>query len=224
MKKLIITLALALSSNIAVQAQPVYSNIVGMVKVTAESGKNTYVASNFIPDGGEITVEELLGDSLPSRSRVFFWNSTGGAEGKGEYETAVYGTRGWSNGDISIERSKGFIINIPEEDPQNSYTIVLSGSVPSASEEPNASVVLEVGLTLTAYPYPVTKKISEAGFSPDSLDQIFIWDGTEWLRSTYGTRNGWSSDLDLNPGVSFFYKKASLTSTTWEPTNPVPSN
>jgi hypothetical protein len=220
MKKIILTLAFALTAAITAQAQPVYSNVVGMVKMTAFRGAYTQVASNFVFENGSVTVADFFGNSLPPLSSVFFWSTQNG----GEYLTATYGTRGWSNGTLEIDRAKGFIISIPNDAPQASYDIVFNGSVPSATAEASIDTVLIPGFNLIGMPYVVPVSLSEANFQASNLDQVLLWDGTSWQTSTFGTRGGWSTDFTIEPGQAFFYKSNLLNPKTWTLSNPVNLN
>jgi len=221
-KTLAFLLITGLITGLAAHAQPVYSNIVGMVKVTANRGAYTYVGSNFLMTDGPVTVSDFFVDSLPSDSRVFFWVTPESPSEEAGYQTAIYGSRsGWSNGDLEIDRAKGFIISIPSNASEESYEVLFSGSVPLDSEEASTNIVLEAGLTLTTSPYPVALKISEANFNPQESDRIHLWTGSGWSSSTYGSRSGWSNDLTINPGMAFFYQSADTNARTWQVSNPI---
>jgi hypothetical protein len=216
MKKILTLLATAsLLTGLAVQAQPVYSNVVGMVKLTLERGKTSIVHNPFDDGNTSGTVEDVFGDLLPNGTSVYFWKTT-----QDGYDIATYGRGAWDNGDIVLVRGKAMFVSIPDSAAEASYDIVVSGSVPDGLDALTTSVQLVPGFTLTAFPYPMPVKVVDANIPAQNGDTIFFWDGSSWEIVTYG-RGAWDSDTaEFEPGKGFYYRSADLSPKNWSAQRP----
>ncbi len=220
MKKTLIPLmALALSGAAGLHAQDTVTsvNAVGMVRVDLNRGDFTMVSFPFENSGdGSMTINELFGDSLPSSSIVYSWDVV-----EQGYITSIFGTRtGWSNGDVEVDRKMGFYIFIPTNAPNPDYTITFSGEVPGGVDAEITVIPLLEGFNFVAFPYPVSKQLSETGLDDivQSGDFVYFWNGSEWISSSWGTRTGWTNNFTIDPGQGFFFRTSA--SRNWTQSKP----
>ncbi len=194
MKKLIITLALALSASIVAQAQAVYSNTVGMVKLSIEKTSLVFVSYPFESD--ETNLDTIVGDQLTgagnsgSSDRIIVWSSDSKT-----YETfwKVDGTGTAYDGkwykddgqfppvaaDVTISTGSGFWVQSRSSEDQE---LVINGNVPA---EP-VLVSIPEGLAQVGIPYPVEMNVNSTEFDINAIakgagnsgssDRLIFWD------------------------------------------------
>jgi hypothetical protein len=213
MKKFIITIALALTASIVAQAQPVYSNTVGMIKIEVDEGDMVLIQTPFQSDDIDLNVTELFGVDLPVGSEIFYWVADGDQNERQRYRS-IQLTKNifkptesakWSDNIKTFARGEGFFLRIGDNGDENVDTIsvTLSGNVPDQNSEPSTTKTLVFGLQMLGVPYPVPADLTEEdsqepnpllGLNPSVGDVIYYWandagTGTSrWFSSTF-TKN-----------------------------------
>lgn len=215
MKKLILTLTMAFLASMAVQAQAVYSNTVGMVKLTLNRGEQSIIHNPFeSADSEPMTVVDLFGDTLPNGTNVYFWDENQ------NYIIEQYSRGSWKPGTTEINRVKAMFVNIPSSAANATYDIVVSGNVPDGTAALNTLIALSPGLTLTAFPYPTSISINDANIPANNGDNIYFWNGTNWVIEQF-SRGSWKPGTSsFQPGVGFFYLSAEVTEKIWTAIKP----
>jgi hypothetical protein len=186
MKKIILTLAFALTAAITAQAQPVYSNVVGMNKTTLSDGGFQMV--NLPLSGDDPASGVKFSDAfsnLSDGSVAYIWVNNAYLEYT--YYTA---TGSWYNKQFDVVDNevipKGSAVWL--KDGGGGSEPVHSGPVPSGD---SYDVDFGVGFNMIGNPYPVNMKVSDIS-SPalSDGDVIYYWDGTEYQQYTYYTATG----------------------------------
>ena len=213
MKKLLPIIALALASTspgLLAQEDVVTSvNAVGMVRVDLQRGTLTLLGFPFNSDSEVVQIEELFG-GLPNGTNLFIWSNQ-------QWDAISKGRGVWGQETIELPRGASLFVQIPESSPDEVYEVVISGEVPDSLSNETTTTLTELGLTLVSFPYPVSVNITEAGFSPEPGDTVFVWsDG--WISETF-SRGSWVPGTTIiNPGEGIFYKSASTKN--WDSTKP----
>jgi len=166
------------------------------------------------------TPQTVYGDTLPSGSKVYSWNGSG-------YSSATYGpvfvpgtgtVTKW-NADLDLGNGDGYWVEAP-----GVVASTLSGDVPLDDSITNSIVA---GFQLCSYPYPVDRVVTNLGFSPVSGDKIYVWDGSGYSSSSYGsvfvpgtgTVIKWNNEtLSIATGEGFWYE--SNANTNWIASRP----
>jgi|GEM_PF-1838176 len=184
MKKLIITLAIALSAQLYVQAQPVYSNIVGMVKHELPVGGIKIVALQF-PENEDSVVLGNAFTNLGDNSVLYVWNAN-----NTYIKYTYFDGFGWFDGgtnvdSVEIKQGTGLWLS----DGGSGSSPVQSGNVPNAE---SFDVAIVAGLNMIANPYPVNLKFGDLDTSEMSdEDEIYAWNGTSYAKYTFFQGFGW---------------------------------
>lgn len=169
-------------------AQPVYSNIVGMIKHDLSDTQFKMVALQFDDSESGIPLENAFG-SLNDLTTIFVYdpNAT-----QNPYSTYVYYDGfGWYEGvsevqDGEVVLTKGMSVWI--KDGGGGSSPVHSGTVP---EEDSIDVNIVSGLNMIANPYPTELKLVDIDISNLSDgDVIWVYDSV-YTKYTYYSGFGW---------------------------------
>jgi len=225
MKAKLLFLSLISAALLTAQADAVYSNAVGMVSFELERGTLTMLSLPFILEDETLTAEELAGDTLPFGTTIYFWDSVNQVWVGNTYEQGLFGSPdSWGSELTEYSRGDGIFIRIPSEAPEENYTLVISGDVPSEATAPTTIRELESGkLYLVGSGYPVSLTVSDTklGLNPSPGDTIIIWDndqggyvGSTFEEGLFGSPDAWTDpDLEIPAGKGFFYR--SMVEQTW---------
>jgi len=218
MKKTLLTAALAgiIASAAFADSNVVSSaNVVGYVAV--ETAPGLIIASQqFL--GTNATPTELFGDTLPIGSKIYKFDPVSGYIGNiAEYQTIFLAGDAWSaeldlsDGSFWVETT---VVN----------TNTFSGDVPMAASITNNIVP---GLSLTAYPYPVSVSINDLDITPTLGDRIYKYDpATGYIgniaeyQTIFLAGDAWSSELTFEVGEGFWYENVSDTNNVWVEVRP----
>ena len=199
------------------------ANAVGFMKYQAGPGEMLALSYAFAvtpgPDGGKqaSTIQNIMGEQLPSGTTVFVWNGAGG-----DYISSVYRTTtrdakavsGWLNPGLEILPGNGFWVRFPADLPAKA-SFTLTGTVPAA---PSVTLAIVAGMNVLGYPYPVAVRWIDTALAQQAAvgDRIFLWQGQGYIdaeyRRTYDWGQGnyrdcWSrTDLMIPAGTAFWYQ------------------
>jgi hypothetical protein len=209
MKKMILTLALALCASLAAQAQ-VYSNTVGMIKIDIPDNGLVFVSFPF--EVADYNLQSVVGDQLSgstssgSSDRILVWNVN-----TSKYDTfwKVEGTDTVWDGkwiydqpgqpveaNVNISTGQGFWVQSRSSSQQ---TLNVNGNVPASPVQ----ISIPLGLTQIGVPYPVSMNVNSPEFDINSIatgstssgssDRLIFWDEDTqtyirlWLVENTGT-------------------------------------
>lgn len=217
MKKLIFTLVLAFSASLITHAQPVYSNIVGMVKQDLPENGFKIVALQFPETETGVTLGNAF-TGLSDESVLFVWNPNNTYTRYTYYEGF-----GWFQGASdanNTEISKGSALWL--RDGGSGSSPIHTGNVP---ETATVDVNVVAGFNLISNPYPVNLRIGDIDINGLSEnDVIFVWDGSTYTRYTYYEGFGWfkgateSNDIEIPAGQGFWLRAGSVGTLTFTKT------
>lgn len=217
MKKIIMTVAVAVCAAVVTAQTVTSANIVGYNKDISAVG---FHISGMQFDNPTNTPQTVYGDSMPMGSKIYKFNGA-------SYDTAVYGSvfvpfvglvTKWS-ADLELGGGDGYWVEAP-----SAATAILSGEVPMADSITNS---LAVGFNLVSYPYPVDRVITNLGFAPVAGDKIYVFNGASYDTSTYGSVfvpfvglvTKWSNEtLPVAVGQGFWYEATAAQ--TWVSNKP----
>lgn len=200
MKKLILTLAFALTAALTAQAQPVYSNVVGMIKTSIPAGDFQIVALPLSGSETSVLLDDAFGDVV-NGTVLYVWDG----EGYVDYQYLDF-LGGWVNssnvpvGD-SVSITQGTSVWLKSGGSET--TLVHSGNVP---ESATTTINFTQGFTLISSPYPANLLLGDLDVTDiRNGDTIFIW--TEAGYADYQYLNflgGWvnSSNVPVGDTVS----------------------
>ena len=170
------------------------------------------------------TPSSIYGDTLPSGSKIYKWTGSG-------YQSATYGpvfipgsglVTKW-DADLSLDSGEGFWVY-----GAASIDTFLSGNVPVDDAITNS---IASGFQICSYSYPVGRVVTNMGFSATSGDKIYVWNGTNYVTSSYGQvfvpGQGlvvkWDNEnLQVKVGQGFWYQ--STATNTWVALRPFSLN
>jgi hypothetical protein len=190
MKKIILTLAFALTAALTAQAQPVYSNVVGMVKTTIADGEFEIVSLQFPGEGTGVKLLDAF-TGVNDLSVVYVWDAN-----QSEYNEFTFYQGDWYNkfGVITnnLEITQGQAVWI--KDGGGGANVVHSGVVPEVA---SVNVPVSQGYNLIANPYPVSLKLSDISVGVlSNFDKVYsfsegsyaeyTWYNGDWY-DTFGT-------------------------------------
>jgi hypothetical protein len=214
MKKIILTLAFALTAALTAQAQPVYSNIVGMVKQDLPENGFKIVALQFPETATGVTLGNAF-TGLSDESVLFVWNTNNTYT-----RYTYYDGFGWYQGATEsndVEIVKGAALWL--RDGGSGSSPIHTGTVP---EQASIDVNIVVGFNLISNPYPVNLRIGDIDTSGlTENDVIFVWNGSSYTRYTYYAGFGWyqgateSNDIEIPAGQGFWLRSESAGSLTF---------
>ena len=240
-KALVALLAIAMVASLSFAQDEVKSvNVVGFVKLSLSPGFSM-IRNDFINMEGDPTPENILGERVPLNTRIFEWDT-----GTGLYKIAEYKARtvivppnppvtvtNWGGDDVMLDQGVGFWIDIPDEadDPTE---ISIMGEVPDNGSN---TVVTLSGFNLISYPYPtpIAWTNTTLAKNPTIGDAVYqynvdtgLYNISEYKVTTVivppnppVTVTNWSgSDITIDVGEGFWYKKASAGSDFWEELQP----
>lgn len=149
----------------------------GFSKVQEPAG---FFISGMQFDNETNTPTTVYGDSLPSGSQIYKWNGS-------SYSSASYGqvfvpgtglVTKW-DADLDLGSGDGYWVQSPD-----AVDATLSGDVPVDAAITNSIIA---GFQICSFPYPVDRVITNLGFTPTSGDQIYVWSGSGYASSSYGS-------------------------------------
>lgn len=208
MKKLVLTAAVVACAGV-VSAQVYSENIVGYNKDAASAAGFHISAMQF--ENATNTPTTVYGSQMPVGSKIYKFNGT-------SYDTSTYGSvfvpiqglvTKWS-AELNLAGGAGYWVEVP-----SAAEAVLAGEVPAAASITNQ---LSAGFSLVSYPYPVDRVVTNMDLSPAVGDKIYVFNGTSYDTSTYGSVfvpiqglvTKWSNEtLAIGVGEGFWYETTS---------------
>ena len=228
MKKLITAIIASTAVFIGVAfAQVTSKNAAGYVKTDVPAGGLALVGMPFTSfDGQPRTIDEILPPAdLPQQSQCFVWSNAQnryiGANLLPDFTVPPFDgsvTR-WQGelvtAGITFELGTAYFVKMP---PAQGGTVYNTGEVPGSNNGlDTVNKTIPSGLEMLVHSYPVALKLSEANLNPNLQDQVLVWDITnqEFTGSNFlpdftvppfdGSVRKWSVDIELTPGMGFFY-------------------
>jgi hypothetical protein len=166
MKKIILTLAFALTTALTAQAQPVYSNVVGMVKFDVNGGEFTMLQFPFLSEDGSAKIVEEVFVDMPVGTKIYIWNEVGQTY---DIVTKASPTL-WLPQNKEIKRGVGFFVQTPAISPVT--PLVMSGDVP----EGNKLKTLKLGFNLVGFPFPAETTVENSALNSVTAvgDKVYL--------------------------------------------------
>ena len=238
------TVALSLLAGVSLGAAAVWAqtsvysaNVVGFVTVDIPRGGMVMLRNDFVNQSGSsnVTPSTLFGTNLPVNTAVYKW-TTSGVPG---YQISTYkrivgppptfkATTNWTPDTITLERGGGFWLQIPTNAPNASYSISISGEVPTDSQ---ATVPVAEGLNMLAYMFPTEILWTNTTLAAKAKagDAVYLWGGASYSVNTLQAKTGppptflkttnWSiPTMKIPVGRSVWYMSARTN--TWTEARP----
>lgn len=186
MKTKLLTFALLSSLLLSAHAESVYSNIVGMMKITVEPDSFNLISLPFEGSSGDITLGEAF-ETVADQTTIYVWTNLA----YNEY-TFFSAAPGWfapgfvPSDDVTIP--KGSSVWVKASSSQ--IELVHSGGV---TEDTSIDVNFGVGFNLISVPYPIQTTLGDLDVTDISDgDVIYIWNGSGYDEYTYfSAAPGW---------------------------------
>jgi hypothetical protein len=205
MHKLIASLIVSASALAVAQAQaPISSvNAAGYIKVTVQANKF---------DGGQQSLDDVIGTALPDSSVVYVWNSANQTFDLSNYIDGL----GWFP-NLNLRRGEGFFVNAAPG--AASYDLFLYGEVPGATSAQTTSLNVGVGFSSIGFPYPVATTLNTSGLNDVTVDgdTVFMWNSVNQNYNLYNRIDApgfeWAGDENtaITPGSAIFLKKTTAS-------------
>ena len=207
MKKWVIMLAAAtIAAGAFADSNTVSSaNILGYIATT--NAPALFIKGVQLDDGIN-TPQSMYGDTLPKGSTIYKFDGENYAIST--YTDVFVPGSGlvakWSV-DIIFKNGEGYWLQLPG---MNSF--VNSGDV---LMDDSITISINEGLQMLSYPYPVDRLITDLGLTPSKGDNLYVFDGTNYLISSYtdvfvpgsGLVTKWSNeDVEIFAGQGFWYE------------------
>lgn len=221
MKRLLgIACTVAMAAPLAFGQASVFSqNAVGYVRVNvprgvAPLGGLALVRLDFEPLDplAPNNTINVLGDQVPTGSRVHVWRSDIG--GTGGYCSETKTRSGWPASCGVIERGEAFWIEIPPAAAEPSYNVYLMGEVPGANNDSETLTInVATGIDAVGYPYPAAIAWADTTIAAPlpAGARIHFWNisgpSAQSYTSHTKTRSGWPTaalDTIIEPGTAFW--------------------
>jgi len=194
-------LAVSLATTVA-QTNVYSQNVVGYINVTVTNLAMVANQLDYDGTGTNNTVQTVLGTNVPINTKVYVYSG-------GTFLQAVYGTKGWSGVNDTInsgmDPGKGFFIQVPSP-----TTVTIVGNVLQGSLQ-NPYIA---GINLISSMVPQAGGVQTVlGYSPVVNDKVYRYTPAGYVQSVYGTKGWAGGEPTLNVAESFWLQAVSAG--TW---------
>jgi len=217
MKKLVMTAAVLATAAGVVTAQTVTSaNIVGYNK-DGIPANGLFIAGVQFDGGAPATPSTVFGTQLPVGSKLYAYTGSGYAVAEfiDTYDEYYNPIQAWDNDALDLSSGNGFWVENKSASP---VAPIISGEVSLAPTTTNS---IAAGLSLVAYPYPVSVEVQSMGFAPAIGDKIYVYGSgyavAEFINTYdeyYNPIQAWDNPT-LKPAVGQGFWYETMTPQTW---------